>query len=186
MSSGRFLSLPPRFPPMMVHARALTGLGRVTEAAAEARRAFAAVTSSGAAVHPRAVLFPLAEIEFRAGHIDDALAILEQGLTRIREVGQRIEESNFLRLKAEALLAKDPTNHRQAEECMRSAIDITQQLSGKSYELRAATDLARLLRDTGRRDEARALLAQIYGWFTEGFETQDLRDAKALLKELGG
>jgi predicted ATPase len=57
--------------------------------------------------------------------------------------------------------------------------------SAKSWELRATTSLARLLRDTGRRDEARAMLAEIYNWFTEGFDTADLKDAKALLDELG-
>ena len=67
----------------------------------------------------------------------------------------------------------------------RDAIDIARKQDAKSFELRATTGLARLLRDTNRRDEARAMLAEIYGWFIEGFDTADLKDAKALLVELG-
>jgi predicted ATPase len=71
-----------------------------------------------------------------------------------------------------------------AEQDFREAIEVAQRMSAKSWELRATTSLARLLRDTGRRDEARAMLADIYNWFTEGFDTPDLMDAKALLDEL--
>ena len=70
-----------------------------------------------------------------------------------------------------------------AERCFSRAIGIARQQSAKSWELRAATSLARLWRDQGKRVEARDLLAPVYGWFTEGFETADLRDAKALLDE---
>ena len=72
-----------------------------------------------------------------------------------------------------------------AEERFCQALDIARRQSAKSLELRATTSLAQLLRDTGRRDEARTMLAEIYGWFTEGFDTADLKDAKALLEELG-
>ena len=71
-----------------------------------------------------------------------------------------------------------------AEADFREAIALAQKMSAKSWELRAATSLARLLRDTGRLDEARAMLAEIYNWFTEGFDTADLKEAKALLEEL--
>ena len=72
----------------------------------------------------------------------------------------------------------------QAEASFRTAIDIASRQNAKSWQLRATTSLARLLRDTGRRDEARTTLADIYNWFTEGFETLDLKEAKALLDEL--
>ena len=75
---------------------------------------------------------------------------------------------------------------RPAEADFREAITLAQKMNGKLWELRATTSLARLLRDTGRRDEARAMLADIYSWFTEGFDTVDLKDAKALLDELNG
>jgi predicted ATPase len=90
------------------------------------------------------------------------------------------------RVKGELLLAQDASNAAQAEQSFRTAIEISRKQRAKSWELRATTSLARLLRDTNRRDEARAMLADIYGWFTEGFDTADLKDSKALLDELGG
>jgi predicted ATPase len=72
----------------------------------------------------------------------------------------------------------------EAERCFRQALDIARVQSAKSWELRSATSLARLWRDQGRRAQARDLLAPVYGWFTEGFDTADLKDAKALLDEL--
>ena len=72
----------------------------------------------------------------------------------------------------------------EAEQCFRTAIAVALEQRAKSLELRAATSLARLLAKQGRRDEARAMLAEIYNWFTEGFDTADLKDAKALLEEL--
>jgi predicted ATPase len=73
---------------------------------------------------------------------------------------------------------------REAESCFRTAIEGARHKSARSWELRATTSLARLLRDTNRRSEAREMLAEIYGWFTEGFDTADLKDAKALLEEV--
>jgi len=73
---------------------------------------------------------------------------------------------------------------QQAEACYRQAIEVARHQSDRSIELRATTSLARLLAKQDRRDEARAMLAEIYGWFTEGFDTADLKDAKALLDEL--
>jgi predicted ATPase len=74
---------------------------------------------------------------------------------------------------------------RRAELSLRTAIDVARRQSARLFELRATVSLGRLLRDTGRRDEARAVLAEIYNWFTEGFDTADLKEAKALLDELG-
>ena len=89
------------------------------------------------------------------------------------------------RLKGELLLAQDASNAAQAEQSFRTAIEISRKQNAKSWELRATTSLARLLGQQGKRDEARAMLADIYNWFTEGFDTADLKDAKALLDELG-
>ena len=75
-------------------------------------------------------------------------------------------------------------NSSEAERCIRLAVTIATEQGAKSWELRATMRLTRLLRDTNRRDEARTMLADIYGWFTEGFDTADLKDAKALLEEL--
>jgi hypothetical protein len=82
------------------------------------------------------------------------------------------------------LLVQNPSDVAEAEQCFRTAIEIARRQSARSIELRAATSLARLLAKQGRRDEARAMLAEIYGWFTEGFDTADLKHAKTLLDEL--
>ena len=93
-------------------------------------------------------------------------------------------EAEVHRLKGELLLAQDTSNVSHAEQTFRIAIEIARKQSAKSWELRATTSLARLLDQQGKRDEARAMLAEIYNWFTEGFDTADLKDAKALLDEL--
>ena len=88
------------------------------------------------------------------------------------------------RLKGEIRLAQDPAAVEEAESLFLRAIEIAKSQEGKSFELRAATSLARLWSRQGKKDEARELLAPIYDWFTEGFDTQDLKDAQALLEEL--
>ena len=90
------------------------------------------------------------------------------------------------RVKGELLLAQNPSDVAEAERCFRTAIEIARRQTARSEELRATTSLARLLNEQGRRVEARTMLAEIYGWFTEGFDTADLKDAKALLVELVG
>ena len=89
------------------------------------------------------------------------------------------------RLKGELLLRRDDSNAVESQRCFERAIEIARGQNGKSLELRATMSLARLLTRQGHRDEARAMLAEIYGWFTEGFDTADLKNAKALLDELG-
>jgi predicted ATPase len=84
------------------------------------------------------------------------------------------------------LLAKGASNIIPAEQAFRTAIGVARRQKARSWELRATTSLARLLRDTNRQDEARVMLAEIYNWFTEGFDTADLKDAKALLDEVRG
>ncbi len=98
--------------------------------------------------------------------------------------GERIYEAELHRLKGELLLMQDAGNTVEAERCFRSAIEVGRRQAGKSLELRATTSLARLLAKQGKHDEARTMLAEIYGWFTEGFDTADLKDAEALLEEL--
>jgi predicted ATPase len=83
------------------------------------------------------------------------------------------------------LLKQNGSNTAEAQNCFERAIEIARKQSAKSFELRATTSLARLLRDTDQREEARTTLAEIYNWFTEGFDTADLKNAKALLDELG-
>ena len=118
------------------------------------------------------------------GRLDDALSVLAEALGATDEHENRYCDSEIHRLKGELLLRQDDSNAAEAQNCYERAIEIARKQSAKSWELRATTSLARLLAKQGRRDEARTMLAEIYGWFTEGFDTRDLKDAKALLDEL--
>jgi predicted ATPase len=93
-------------------------------------------------------------------------------------------EAEAHRLRGRLLLRRDDSNTAEAQSCFERAIEIARKQSAKSLELRATMNLVRLLATQGHRDKARAMLAEIYGWFTEGFDTADLKDAKALLDEL--
>ncbi len=95
-----------------------------------------------------------------------------------------IYEPELLRLKGELLLGQAVPAVQDAEACYQKAIDLSRRQSAKSSELRAAMSLSRLWQNQGKKDEARQMLAEIYGWFTEGFDTADLKEAKALLEEL--
>jgi predicted ATPase len=98
--------------------------------------------------------------------------------------GERWYEPESHRLKGELLLQQNSDNHAEAETCFHHALDIARNQQAKSFELRAATSLARLWQQQGKRQEAHAFLTPVYDWFTEGFDTADLKDAKALLHEL--
>ena len=112
--------------------------------------------------------------------------MLEEGFASVAKTGEQIDSPSLHHVKGELLLAQNPSDAVEAEQCFRTAIEIARRQSARSAELRATTSLARLLAKQGRRDEARTMLAEIYGWFTEGFDTADLKDAKALLDELSG
>ena len=90
------------------------------------------------------------------------------------------------RVRGELLLKQNDTNASEAQICFERAIEIARRQAAKSWELRATTSLARLLAKKSRREEARTMLIDIYHWFTEGFDTADLKDAKALIEELSG
>ena len=110
--------------------------------------------------------------------------MVEEGLASVAKTGEQIGRPICITSKVSLLLAQNPSDVAEAEQCFRTAIEIARQQSARSAELRATTSLARLLAKQGRRDEARTMLAEIYGWFTEGFDTADLKDAKALLDQL--
>jgi tetratricopeptide (TPR) repeat protein len=120
----------------------------------------------------------------RLQRLDDALRWVDTWLAVAAEIHAPYWDAECLRLKGEIRLAQDPAATHEAESLFRRAISIAQEQEGRWLELRAADRLARLLRDQERRDEARALLQPVYDGFTEGFDTQDLKDAKALLEEL--
>ena len=115
---------------------------------------------------------------------DEALVTIEEALAVIEETGERFLEAEVYRTKGELLLAKGASNVVLAGQAFRTAIEVAHRQKAKSWELRATTSLGRLLAKEGKRDEARAMLADIYNWFTEGFDTADLKDAKSLLDEL--
>jgi len=117
-----------------------------------------------------------------AGQIEEALTFLDDALQIMERTGGRWIEADLNRLKGQLLLRQGRT--QAAEELYHRALAIAREQQAKLWELRAAASLARLWRDQGLRAEARELLAPIYGWFTEGFDTPDLKDAKALLDEL--
>jgi len=125
----------------------------------------------------------LAEACASLGRLDEAMTVIGETLP-LAETEEHFYEAEVHRLRGELLLMGTDADQEGAERCFREAIDIARRQRPKSWELRATTSLARLLRSTGRRDEARATLADVYNWFTEGFETADLKDAKALLDDL--
>jgi predicted ATPase len=117
-----------------------------------------------------------------AGQIEEAAARLDQALQLVEKTGERWFAAELDRQRGRLLLRQgDP---EAAEELYRKALGIAREQEAKLWELRAAASLARLWRDQGRRPAARDLLAPVYGWFTEGFATPDLKEAKALLDEL--
>jgi predicted ATPase len=129
-------------------------------------------------------LCQLAEACTSIGRFEKGLDALTEALTIADENEDRYCEPETYRLKGQLLLKQNDSNVEEAENCFRRAIDLARKQSAKSLELRATMSLARLLAQQGHRDEARTMLAEIYNWFTEGFDTADLIDAKALLDEL--
>lgn len=128
-------------------------------------------------------LAALADAQWNLHRLEDALLTVGSCLVSMAEIHAPYWNSELLRLEGEIQLAKDPAAHEVPESLFLRAIEIAKSQGGRSHELRAANSLARLLRDQGRRDEVRALLQPIYDWFTEGFDTKDLKDTKALLDE---
>jgi len=156
---------------------ATTGIGRI-------RDGMAADEATGTRSGIPFDLTLLAEALALAGKIEEGLAALDDALAKAAASGETGWDAEIHRLRGELigrLPHPDPTT---AEDSFRTALAIAREQGTRGYELRAATSLARLWREQGRRTEARDLLAPLYGWFTEGFDTPDLKDAKALIEEL--
>jgi adenylate cyclase len=124
----------------------------------------------------------LANAYLAGGRAPEGIAAVDEGLELCRSSGIRMLESELHRLKGELLLSAG--NNEAAAQSFRDAIELARHQSAKSWELRATTSLARLLGNQGRRDEARVMLTEMYNWFSEGFDTADLKEAKVLLDEL--
>jgi predicted ATPase len=153
--------------------------GHYEDGIAQLREGLAASRGTGAGMWRPYTLCMLAEAWRETGRLDDGLNALTEALAAADEHEIRYYEAETHRLKGELLLMQDHSNAAEAQSCFERAIEIARKQSAKSLELRATTSLARLLAKQGRRDEALTMLAEIYGWFTEGFDTVDLNAAKA-------
>ena len=190
---------------------ALADQGQAQEGIAQIRQGIASWQVIGSETYLTQYLALLAESYGKAGQAEEGLNALTEALDFMNKRGERYYEAELYRLKGELTLQQSqaslkqvsdkpqtgqdksedanaqiltPKAQSEAEACFLKAIDITQKQQAKSLELRTATSLARLWQQQGKRAEARHLLAEIYGWFTEGFDTKDLQEAKALLEEL--
>ncbi len=163
---------------------AMAEQGRHEEGIVQIKEGLAGIRATGTEVSRPYYLCLQAEACRDAGRLDDGLNALTEALAAADEREERNYAAEMHRLQGE-LLRQDDSNAAEAQGCFERAIEIARKQSAKSWELRATTSLARLLDKQGRRDEARTMLAEIYNWFTEGFDTADLKDAKALLDELG-
>ena len=158
--------------------------GDVVEGISLIRNGSAAYRATGAEAwvpHQIALLARACEI---AGQIEEAVDLVDDGLQITEKTGERWLAAELYRYKGWLLSGRGQSE--AAEELYRKALSIAEEQGAKLWELRAAVSLARLRRDQGRQAEARHLLGPIYGWFSVGFGTPDLEDAKALLVEVGG
>ena len=127
----------------------------------------------------------LAEARALTGNLDNALQLIDEAITQVERPGwgERMYYAEILRLKGWMLALKG--EHEGAERNFLASLDWARRQRAKSWELRTSTSLARLWQRQGKRQNAYELLAPVYGWFTEGFDTKDLQDAKSLLADLG-
>jgi predicted ATPase len=165
---------------------AITQQGLNEEGIAQMEEGLAAFRATRAEIERPRWLSWLAEACIQSGRLDDGRSALAEALVSANESEGRQHEAEIRRLRGELLLNQDDLNRAEAQDCFERAIAIARKQSAKSWELRATMSLARLRAKQGHREEACAMLANIYNWFTEGFDTADLIDAKALLDELSG
>ena len=163
---------------------AVTTWGQGEEGLRQMRQGLTDFRATGAEVFVPYFLVLLAEGYARLGQVEAGLAVLQEGWEVMERTGQRSHHAEMSRLKGALLLQQQGPGQAEAEACFQQAIAVAQQQSAKSWELRASVSLARLWQSQGKQAEARHLLAEIYGWFTEGFDTADLQEAKMLLEEL--
>jgi adenylate cyclase len=176
---------------------ALSAQGPSEEGMAQMRQGLAAIRATGAALRQPYYLALLAEAHGQAGQVESALALLAEALTEVHRHGECWQEAELHRLRGVLLLRAGVQATRshadgdtdsidtEAEQCFHQALVTARRQDAKSLELRAAVNLARLWQKKGNHAEARDVLAPVYAWFTEGFHTADLREAKALLDEMG-
>jgi predicted ATPase len=162
----------------------LTLQGQGEAGLAQLRQGLAAVMATGQELLRPLCLVLLAEAAGHVGQVEEGLCLLAEVLTTLEANGQGDLLAEVYRLQGALLLCQAVPDVAQAETCFQQALDVARRQQAKSLELRAATSLAQLWQQQGKRAEARELLAPVYGWFTEGFDTADLQEAKALLDAL--
>ena len=168
---------------------ALAAQGQAGEGMAQIRHGLAAIRATGTAIARSQDLGLLAEAQCTVGQAEEGLATVAEALALVEQTEERFYEAELHRLKGELTLQSQAAGQKskvekEAEACFQKAIEIGRQQHAKSWELRAATSLARLWQQQGKQVEAHQLLSDIYSWFTEGFDTKDLKEAKALLEGL--
>jgi len=159
-------------------------IGDAVEAAHTLTSGMGAWRSTGATLISPIQLSGLAAAYAELGQIDDAWRRIGEAMQAIETSGERWFEAEVNRIAGEVALKSPEPDAGKAEAYFNRALDVARKQQAKSWELRAAMSMARLWRDQGKRQQARELLAPVYGWFTEGFDTRDLKEAKALLEEL--
>jgi predicted ATPase len=165
------------------HGAALIAQGRCEEGIAGMRQSISAWRVTGGTPIPWSLCL-LASGLGRNGRPQEGLEVVEEGFASVAKTGAQLHSPYLHNVKGELLLVQSPSDVAEAEQCFRTAIEIARRQGARWPELGATVSIARLLSNQGRRDEGHAMLAEIYGWFTEGFDTRDLKDAKALLDEL--
>jgi class 3 adenylate cyclase/predicted ATPase len=166
------------------HGEALAELGQLEQGLAEMEAGVAGFRRLGGVPSQQYTIALLAQGYARMGRTEEALAMLNEALAHIEHTGERVDQAEMLRHKGEVLLMRDASSTMEAEHCFSQALGVARAQEAKWWELRSTVSLARLMRDTNRRDEAGTMLGEIYNWFTEGFDLPDLKEAKALLDEL--
>jgi predicted ATPase len=161
---------------------ALAEQGHLAEGIQQMRAGLAELRSAGcmSCLYRPHYLGLLARALADAGEVDEGLRVLAEALAAAADIGERAHEAELHRLRGELLLM-GPGDEAQAEACYARALDVARGQSARSLELRAAMSLGRLWQAQGRTGEARQMLTEVYGWFTEGFDTCDLKEAKALI-----
>jgi predicted ATPase len=157
--------------------------GEIEEGIARTREGIAAFRATGAELFLPYHLARVADAYRRVGQTEEGLAALAEALVIGKRSGEHAWDAEVYRIKGELMLIQG-ADESEAEACFHQALEVARRQGAKSYELRTAVSLTRLLKRQGKTEKARTLLSEIYGWFTEGFDTADLQEAKALLKEL--
>jgi predicted ATPase len=163
---------------------ALTMQGQDETGLAQVRHGIAAFQATGAVLTVPYLCTVLAEVSAHLGHPADGLQALAEAHTLVEQQEERWWEAEICRLQGVLLLQQPGTPQAEAEPWLQKALEVARRQEAKSLELRAAMSLARLWQQQGKRAEARELLASVYDWFTEGFDTADLQEARGLLEAL--